>query len=198
MPGITLMCATSDWLVLILLGPQWTDSGRIFMFLGIAAVVQPITRTCPWLLTTQGRTRELFTWSLIAAAISISSICIGLSWGAIGVAASYAIFDFCLYTPLVLWYTGRRGPVRTIDFYKILAPSFCASVGSLIVLLASRGWLSTIEPLVVRVAIACAFTITTSAIIFLLIPAGRKALHSFKDLILLAVKQKKAGCSHAE
>ena len=198
MPGITLICATSDWLVLILLGPQWAESGQIFMFLGIAAVVQPVTRTCPWLLSTQGRTRELFIWSLIAAAISVTSICIGLAWGAIGVAASYAIFDFCLYTPLVFWYTGRKGPVRTRDFYKILAPSTCASIGSLTVLLIARPWLSTVNPLVIRVVIAFVLMIATSAVVFLLIPKGREALQGFKDLIVLIIKPRRSGASHAE
>jgi O-antigen/teichoic acid export membrane protein len=198
MPGITLMCATSDWLVLVLLGPQWAESAQIFMFLGIAAVVQPITRTCPWLLSTQGRTRELFTWSLIAAAISMSSICIGLSWGAMGVAASYAIFDFCLYTPLVLWYTGRKGPVRTRDFYRILAPSICASIASLVVLLIARGWLSAVNPLLIRIAIALVLTIVISVLVFVIIPAGRVALQGFKDLIMLAIRPKRSGASPAE
>jgi PST family polysaccharide transporter len=187
MPGVTFMCATSDWLVFILLGPQWDESGRIFMFLGIAAVVQPITRTCQWLLSTQGRTREMFIWSFIAAGLSISSIFIGLRWGAIGVAASFAIVDFCLHTPLLFWYAGRKGPVRTIDFYKVLKPSFCASIATLGVLLISRDLLATIDPLALRVAIAFLLTIVTSAVVFLLIPAGRQALLGFKELLTLMI-----------
>jgi O-antigen/teichoic acid export membrane protein len=198
MPGITLMCATSDWLVLLLLGPQWADTGRIFMFLGIAAVVQPITGTCNWLLSTQGRTREMFKWSFIAAAISVSSILIGLKWGAIGVAACYALFDLCLHTPLLLWYAGRKGPVRTLDFYVTLMPSFCASVGSLAVLLFLRSWLISVDSLFIRLAIALVLSVITSVAIFASIPAGRKALHGFKHLIILFSKSRRSPVSDAE
>ena len=197
MPGITLMCVTSDWLVSLLLGPQWADSGRIFMFLGIAAVVQPITGTCQWLLSTQGRTQEMFIWSFVGAAISISSICIGLKWGAIGVAASYALFDICLHTPLLLWYTGRKGPVRQRDFYVTLMPSLTASIGTLALLVAIRGWLSTVEPLFIRLAIALAVAAAASTIIFMLIPSGRKALYGFKDLILLVIGSSRPGAKPA-
>src|SRR5688572_7725998 len=65
MPGMVFMTVTSDWLVLFLLGPQWVTTGRIFMLLGIAAVIQPVSRTCWWLFATQGRARDMFRWSLI-------------------------------------------------------------------------------------------------------------------------------------
>src|SRR5205085_7739866 len=55
MPGVVFMIGTSDWLVLFLLGPKWSDTGRIFMLLGSAALVQPVTRATLWLFTTQGR-----------------------------------------------------------------------------------------------------------------------------------------------
>src|SRR5262249_2268726 len=52
MPGVVFMIATSDWLVLFLLGPQWHDAARIFMLLGVAALFQPVTRPALWLFTT--------------------------------------------------------------------------------------------------------------------------------------------------
>ena len=122
MPLGALMIATSDWMVLLLLGPQWRETGRIFMLLGIAAMIQPVTKTAWWLFSTQGRTRELFHWGLMGGAIAIVSIVAGLPWGATGVAASYAVADLCIATPLLFWYVGRRGPVRTIDFYRTIAP----------------------------------------------------------------------------
>jgi len=71
MPLAALMIATSDWMVLLLLGPQWRATGRIFMLLGIAAMIQPVTKTTWWLFSTQGRTRELFHWGLMGGAIAI-------------------------------------------------------------------------------------------------------------------------------
>src|SRR5436853_6020438 len=121
MPGVVFMIAMSDWLVLLLLGPQWREAGRIFMLLGVAAVIQPVTKTVPWLFTTQGRSRELLRWGFISSAIAVISIIAGLRWGSTGVAAAYATTDLCLTTPLLFWYVGRRGPVRTADFYRTIA-----------------------------------------------------------------------------
>src|SRR5260370_15175597 len=117
MPGVVFMIVTSDWLVLFLLGPQWREAGRIFMFLGIAAIIQPVTKTTWWLFSTQGRTGELFHWGLISGTIAGVSIMAGLPWGATGAAASYAGTDLCVATPLLFWCGGRKGPVRPSAFY---------------------------------------------------------------------------------
>jgi PST family polysaccharide transporter len=191
MPGVVFMIVTSDWLVLFLLGPQWTETGRIFMLLGIAAVIQPVSRTCWWLFATQGRARDMFHWSLIGGAIAIISIIAGLPWGAVGVAASYAIADLCLYTPLLFWFVGRKGAIRTSDFYRTIAPSACASLCALAVLAVSRQWLGMIHSAILRLGLAFAMTAVVSLIVFAVLPAGRLAIQNFKEIFLLLVRNKK-------
>jgi PST family polysaccharide transporter len=192
MPGVVFMIATSDWLVLFLLGPQWTETGRIFMLLGIAAVIQPVTRTCWWLFATQGRAREMFHWSLIGGMIAIVSIVAGLPWGAVGVAASYAVTDLCIYTPLLFWYAGRKGAIRARDFYRTIAPSACASACTLGVLLVSRQWLALIHPAILRLAAAFALTAIVSLAVYAILPAGRLAIQNFKEIFLLLIRNKKS------
>jgi O-antigen/teichoic acid export membrane protein len=192
MPGVVFMTATSDWLVLFLLGPQWVETGRIFMLLGIAAVIQPISRTCWWLFATQGRAREMFHWSLIGGTIAIVSIIAGLPWGAVGVAASYAITDLCLYTPLLFWYAGRKGAIRASDFYRTIAPSVCASLFALAVLVVSRQWLSLIHPAILRLSVAFALTVIASFLVYAILPAGRLAIQNFKEIFLLLIRNKKS------
>jgi O-antigen/teichoic acid export membrane protein len=189
MPLAALMIATSDWMVLILLGPQWRETGRIFMLLGIAAMIQPVTRTSWWLFSTQGRTRELFHWGLIGGSIAIVSIVAGLPWGATGVAASYAIADLCIATPLLFWYLGRRGPVRTVDFYRTIAPISAASVCSLATLFLCRPWLAAVSGLIPRLSIALGITVVVSLLVLSALPAGRVAMRSLKETILLLLKR---------
>lgn len=191
MPGVVFMIATSDWLVLFLLGPKWSDTGRIFMLLGIAALIQPVTRSVLWLFTTQGRARELFHWGIISGIISVASIIGGLPWGAFGVAAGYAISDLLLTTPLLFWFAGRRGPVRTIDFYVTIAPAFCASLCSLAALLALRPWLASMPMLLARLLAAFAITLIASVAVFAALPAGRQALQSFKEMTLMLFKRQR-------
>jgi PST family polysaccharide transporter len=191
MPGVAFMIAMSNWLVLFLLGPKWHESGRIFMWLGVAAIIQPVARTGLWLLTTQGRSRELFKWGGISTAIAVVSIVAGLRWGAIGVAVSYAVIDLCISTPLLFWYVGRRGPVRQGDMYRTIAPAAAASACSLIVLFVARPWLEVFQHLSVRLLIAFAMTVAVSFLVFAALPAGRLAMRSSKEMLKLLFKRER-------
>ncbi|HWT03705.1 MAG TPA: lipopolysaccharide biosynthesis protein [Pyrinomonadaceae bacterium] len=195
MPGVVLMIATSDWLVLFLLGPQWRETGRIFMLLGIAAIIQPVTKTSSWFFSTQGRTRELFRWGVIGAGIAVASIIAGLPWGAVGVAAAYAASDLFVSTPLLFWYMGRRGPVRTGDFYRTIAPALCASVCSLVVLLVCRPWFEGFQRLVTRLSLALVITIAVSLLVLAALPAGRLAMQNFKEMLLPLLKRKRGAAA---
>ncbi len=189
MPLGALMIATSDWMVLFLLGPQWRETGRIFMLLGIAAMIQPVTKTSWWLFSTQGRSRELFHWGLLGGSIAIVSIIAGLPWGATGVAASYAVADLCIATPLLFWYVGRRGPVRTMDFYRTIAPVAAASVCSLATLFICRPWLNAVASLFERLSIAFGLTVAVSLLVLSALPAGRLAMRSLTETLLLLLKR---------
>jgi PST family polysaccharide transporter len=191
MPGVVFMIATSDWLILFVLGPQWREAGRIFMLLGVAAIIQPVTRTVLWLFTTQGRSREIFKWGVMSAAIAVVSIAAGLPWGAAGVAASYAVTDLCVVTPLLFWYVGRKGPVRAADFYRTIAPAACASIFALVVLFGCRQWLEAFSHLATRLSIAFVITIGASVLVLAALPAGRLAMRNFKDTLFLLVKRER-------
>jgi O-antigen/teichoic acid export membrane protein len=191
MPAVVFMIATSDWLVLFLLGAQWRGAGRIFMWLGVAAIIQPVTRSVLWLFTTQGRARELFVWGAVSAAIAVLSILAGLPWGAIGVAASYAAADLCITTPLLFWYAGRRGPVRTADFYRTIAPATAASLCSLAALVTSRSWLEAWPYLIARLTVAFIITVGVSLLVFTVLPTGRLALSNLKETLMLLWKRER-------
>ena len=191
MPAIMFMIASSDWLVLVLLGPQWREASRIFMLLGVAALIQPVTRTAPWLFTTQGRARELLHWGFISGGIAVISILAGLRWGAMGVATAYATTDVCITTPLLFWWVGRRGPVHASDFYRTIAPAVCASLCSLAALLICRPWLAASTNLIARLSVALSVTLLVSFLVFAALPAGRTAMRNLKEMALLMFKRQR-------
>src|ERR1041385_1512661 len=189
MPAVILMLATADWLVLIILGPQWSDSARIFIFMGVAGLFAPVASTGGWLLVSQGRVRDMLRWSLINAPISIVAILAGLPWGVVGVAASYSIGRLLVANPLLFWFVGRKGPVRMSDFYRLLAPFTGASICGLLMCLAFRRFVVIGNPVVGFVA--CGVIMAISMPLFLAImPAGRKALADIKNSMLLLLPHK--------
>jgi PST family polysaccharide transporter len=122
MPLVVFLMVCSDWLIAVVLGSQWVGAAKIFMWLAIAGFVQPIGYTTGWLFTSQNRTGELLRWGVMSSVLAVGSIAAGVHWGAEGVAKSYGLTSALITTPLNLWWVGRRGPVRTWDFYKTSAP----------------------------------------------------------------------------
>jgi O-antigen/teichoic acid export membrane protein len=175
MPGIALMLATADWVVLVVLGPQWVEAGRIFALLGVAALLQPLTNTTGWLFISQGRTRDMFRWTPVGSVIVVSAILAGLPWGAAGVATAYSAVWVLVVTPLLFWYVGRRGPVRAGDVYRAVAPVAFASLGVIGAVAAFRRWAAPARPLT-GLAACCLVAAAVTLLLLALLPGGRRIL----------------------
>jgi PST family polysaccharide transporter len=184
MPAVALLIVSSDWIISIVLGPQWKDAGMILVFMSIAGLFQPVMNTTGSMLVTQGRGRDLFYWSLISSPLSILSIFAGLPWGATGVAASYSLTRVLITNPLMYWFVGRTGPVRTMDFYRLLAPFIAASVVGILACLGFRHFFSVGNPLF-GVATCFILIATANLAVLALTSAGRAALRDIKDSLLL-------------
>jgi PST family polysaccharide transporter len=102
------------------------------------------------------------------------------------------VADLCIATPLLFWYVGRRGPVRTIDFYRTIAPVAAASVCSLASLFVCRPWLNAVPSLLGRLTIAFGITAAVSLLILSALPAGRLAMRSLKETLLLLLKRNRS------
>jgi len=197
MPAVALMIGTSDWLVRIILGPQWGGTARILMVMGVSFLFQPLVSTGGWLLVTQGRTREMLSWSLLGAPISILSIVIGLKWGAFGVAASYSLARTLIINPLMFWYIGRSGPVKTADFYRLLAPFISGSLMVVLGCLVVRLVFQPSNPLI-GITICSVVGGLCFLIALWIIPSGRLAILDTKNsLSLLKTRPSQTKLGHA-
>jgi PST family polysaccharide transporter len=189
MPLMAFMIATSDWMVLLVLGPKWIDVSRIFALLGISGLVQPICNTAGWLFVTQGRTKHMFQWGLIGSTIICISIVAGLPWGAVGVAASYSLTLVCVVAPVLFWFVGREGPVRAGDFYRSVVPAFCAAVCTLLTLALFRQFTGISRPLV-GIGVCLGITVGLTLLVLAVIPAGRRALGDLGNSALLVLRRR--------
>lgn len=190
MPLAAFMVVTSDWLVRLVLGPQWDETGRIFMILGFGALLLPVHNSMGWLFMTQGRAREMFHWSFIDVAMKVSLILAGLPWGATGVAFGIVARVY-LQAPLLYWYVGRRGPVRAGDIYRAATPAACAAVCTLAALAALRALIPSVPPLA---GLAASLGVTACATLFALVclPKGRAALSDMKNIFFLLLARRAA------
>ena len=182
LPLGALLIASADWLIVTILGNQWLEAAPIFMVLGISIFSQAIGNTTGWLFISQDRTDDMFKWGFIGAGTAIVSFFIGLPWGAFGVALAYSIVGITVRTPWLLWYVGRKGPGRTLDFYRAAWPAALAACGSGICLYAMR----TVDPLgqpLANLLLAIPVTWVGAALVIISFPRGRAILDD--TLVLL-------------
>jgi len=189
MPGVMFMIVMSKELIAVVLGSQWEGAIPIFKVFAIGAIMQPISNTTGWLFVSQGRSRDMFRWSLIGSTITVVAIIVGLPWGSLGVATSYTIFGY-LGMPLLFWFVGRRGPVQAMDIYRVVALPLCVAFCILVTLLIF-GKLTAMHNPFWEVICGFVLTLATVLIILYVLPSGQRLLKEVIGLgsLLLGKKE---------
>lgn len=129
-PGIIFAVLLSAPLIRLVLGEHWVPAAPIFWWLGIASVHQVMTATAGWIFMSQGRGREFFVLGCWGAVVNVSCFLVGLPWGALGVAMSYAITNYVVILPLVWIWMGRSGPVTTRTLIETSGPHWVGCVAA--------------------------------------------------------------------
>ena len=182
-PGIVFAIATADIFVPILLGEQWRAAAPIFQWLGLAALLQPISLTTNWLFISQGRSRAYASWGAFNAVTCAVAFCAGLPWGPIGVAAAYSISQVLLRTPVLLWMATRTGPVRLLDLCSIGTMHALASAVSFTAIVVLR-FTITLDGIPALAAFLC-LSYALTVLVLALIPSGRMALRECISIVTL-------------
>jgi PST family polysaccharide transporter len=133
-PGVVGIGVTAPVLIPFLIGEQWAPAAPIFAWLTLSALHRPVSMTMDFLFVSQGRARDYLVWSIFSAVSSVAAFLVGLRWGAIGVAASFALTDVMLRLPFLWWWVTRRGPIQMMDLYRTAAPFAASSAAAFIVL----------------------------------------------------------------
>jgi len=92
--------------VRLVLGPQWSQSGRIFDLFGPGIGVMLLCSTVGWIHLSVGKPERWLRWSLFQLAATGSLFLLALPWGPEGVAAAWSISFWTLLIP-GFWYAGR-------------------------------------------------------------------------------------------
>jgi lipopolysaccharide exporter len=145
MLGLTV---TARPLVYVVLGEKWLPVGGLLTVFGPLGMVQSITTVAGIIYNAKGRTDLMFRWGVTSSILFVLSFFIGLRWGIMGVATSYAIMFALLLVP------GLVIPFRLIelslwDFCKHLWPVLKASLLMTAVVaawMAALRWLGVTSP----------------------------------------------------
>jgi O-antigen/teichoic acid export membrane protein len=114
-----LLLALAHPLTLVLLGPKWGQAAVIFGGFTVAAIAIPLANASTWLLTSQGRGRDILIAQSINSCALVFSFVAGLPYGPVGVAIAFSVSSLVIRVPLWYFMVGRRGPVRTSDLWRV-------------------------------------------------------------------------------
>jgi len=141
-------------LILIVLGPRWDESGKIFTFFapGIGAMLLYLAYS--WIHLSLGRADRLLRWGIIEFAVIGLLFVIGLRWGPVGVAMAWVVSSWTLAVP-ALWYAGRPAELRIAAIvgavWKYVAASALAGGTAALILRqmpflrSAPGWLGAVD-----------------------------------------------------
>lgn len=134
---ISFMLTAQD-LVLLLLGPAWTETGKILMALIPALAATLISGTNSWLYLSLGQPGRWFRWNIIATSFTILAFIIAAPFGAVAMGIAYSTKAYILLLP-GLWYAGR--PIQLSP--KILLNSIWPYHSSAVIIAAFWLYIST-------------------------------------------------------
>jgi O-antigen/teichoic acid export membrane protein len=93
-------------LILVLLGPKWGESGRIFTLFGPGIGFMLLYCTHIWIHLSIGRADRWFRWGLVDLVVTTVFLFVGLHWHAEGIAVAW-VASYWIITLPALWYAGQ-------------------------------------------------------------------------------------------
>lgn len=176
-PVAALIFMSADTVTAVVLGEQWSRAAPILSWLGVSLLYAPLTYTLSWLYMSQDRTPEMLRANVVNVCINLTALAISLPFGPVFIAMAYALGGASIRAPFLLWYVGRKGPVGTKTFLRILTlPALAASLSAgLIHLLGSDAMLSEPGPFVALIY-DTGIAVATSLSVYLIAPSGRRML----------------------
>ena len=185
-PLATYMAIFSEDIIHIVLGEKWLEAAWIFRLLAIAALIEPLLATSSMVMITQKKTRRFFWWAVMYGVSHVLAFYIGVQWGAIGVAAGYALAHYAVMIPS-LWIAFRGTPLWIGLFFRAIAmPAIFSLImaGILIVLSYNTSALHSIS----RIGISVLTGGIVYSALWMMYPRARKRLFDDASSILSTFK----------
>lgn len=178
-------------LVLMLLGNRWEAVVPIFTSFAIAALHIPLGYASMWLLTTQGRSRDILTTGWIFSLITVVSFVAGLPFGPAGVALSFALFGVLIRLPSQYFVVGRCGPVSTKDLWFVFLrylPTWATVAGTTYF---GRNLLPNATPFI-QVCVCAPLGIVAGAAVVMSVPSQRREALEMVDVARSLIQRRPA------
>lgn len=129
--------------VRLVLGPQWSESSRIFELFGPGIGVMLLCGAIGWIHLSLGKPGRWFHWSVVELGLTVSLFLVALRWGPEGIAAAWSLSYWTLLIP-GFWYAGRPigFGVSTLiaAIWRYAAAALIAGLASAVIVRGTQFW----------------------------------------------------------
>jgi PST family polysaccharide transporter len=175
MPLMAFLFVSSEEFIETAFGANWLEAAPIFSFLAVTGFIQPVASLRGMVFLSTGQSKRYLYWGIINALFVTAAFMLGVVWGAVGVAVSYAAINYLLLLPS-LSYAFRKSPLTLLDFFKPIAMPAFSSLCAIACCMASReffGWFSSTEAWLRLLGMAVFYALIYMSIL-LIFPTSRR------------------------
>jgi PST family polysaccharide transporter len=189
MPLSLFVALYSSEITRVVLGRRWAGSAPLLLILSLSNFIKQPVGSTGIVLIAQGRSRMYLILTLFQNFAAIVFMCIGVHWGAIGIAYAEVATTYTLIAPRV-YYTFKDSPLSVGSFFAMLFRPAVASVVMAAVLLGLRESLPPIgAPLVLLIGSVTAGVVFP--MFWMLLPGGSAEVLALISDMRTAVPRKK-------
>jgi PST family polysaccharide transporter len=168
--------------ILVLLGSQWLEAAPLFRLLCVAALATSVSSVTKWLYLSQGDTKRLLQWGFIDTPVMVVAVVVGVQWGALGVATSYAVATCMLVGPSIA-FCLKTSPLSTRDFLGIVWRPVLASALVAVLLLTAGGVIPKWHSMAVELLMKLTVFTLVYLLLWVALPGGRQAVTDARHLL---------------
>ncbi len=187
MPLTVFMCICSKEIILLLLGTQWIEAQEIFRVLAITAFIQPIATTRGLVLMSLGASQKYLKWGILNSTVVVIAFCVGLPWGAIGVATGYSVANYAILIPSLI-FCFKDTPLNPTLFFKAISKPAIASISMGAVVLFTKSIL-VVNSLLLTAIYCLVEGVIIYFLVWCLLPGGFSVIRGYYELLLSTLKK---------
>jgi O-antigen/teichoic acid export membrane protein len=189
MPVCAYLCAMSNDVVVLLLGPKWLNTAELFFILTASGGMHIIYSTQEWLHVSLGRSDRWLRWGVFALIVTVAGYFIGFLISMKAVAISYSVSVYALTWPAIA-YAGKPIGLKFRDVISAFWRYFVAAAVAGLVCWVLIGIFKGLNSSALRLAIGLAIYVGAYLLGVMALHGSAKPLVRFTRLIASFFKKK--------
>lgn len=175
-------------LILIVLGANWMESALIFQLLAVSGLIDPILGTTGVILISTGQAGRYLKMGIVSSVWIVTSFFVGIHWGVKGLTIAYAVANYTLLIPVLL-YSFHRTPIKLGSVLGEIALPAMHTAGMCCLMITCKIFLSKFLPPLIVLIMTFVVSISFYYFTWRLYNRGKAKIGDINELMRISFKK---------